>query len=175
MRGFSLLELMIAIAITAFLAVAAAPALNYLISYGALNNARTQINSALQLARSEAIRRGERVRISPLSATASDSNEFGTGLVVWFDNDNDNSYDAGEEIFEVSDLVNVNINTTPNVSFLSFSNEGRLEQAQDKYSFEICKESESEGYVIEIVSRSGSVTYKNKNNCAVSAPADGTS
>ena len=166
-RGFSLLELMIAIAITAFLVVAAAPSLNYVMNYGALNGAQTQIRSALQMARAEAIKRGESVFVIPFSATNDDANEFGNGVLVWVDLDDDGIYDAGEEIAEVNDLVDVMVDLQPNATSLSFSSEGRLEQNQTEYRFEVCKPADNEGYAIEVASRSGSIVSRNKNNCNV--------
>ncbi len=168
-RGFSLLELIIAIAVVALLVVSAAPALNYISSYGAVNNAKTQFSSALQLARSQAIRDGQTVYVTNRSATASSDNEFGTGLVVYADTNGNGSYNVGEEIFMITDLADVNIDAEPNFTQLSFSPTGRLEQSKDKYWFEVCREDESEGYQVEVISKSGSVLVKNKGNCNVTA------
>ncbi len=172
-RGFSLLELIIAIAVMALLVVSAAPALNYISSYGALNSAKTQFASALQLARSRAIRDGQTIHIINRSGSASSDNEFGDGIVVYADANGNGSFNVGEEIFLVADLVNVNIDAEPDFTQLSFSPTGRIEQSADKYWFEICRQDESEGYQVEVVSKSGSVLVKNKGNCNVTAPSDG--
>lgn len=172
-KGFSLLELIIAIAVMALLIVAAAPALNYISSYGAVNSAKTQFASALQLARSRAIRDGQTVYVANRSGTASDDNEFGNGIVVYADANGNGSFNVGEEVFLVNDLSNVNIDAVPNFVQLSFSPTGRVEQSADKYWFEICRQDEAEGYQVEVVSKSGSVLVKNKGDCNVIAATDG--
>ena len=168
-RGFSLMELMIAISVMGILVVSAAPALNYLSAYGALSNARTQFVSALRLARSQAIRGGESVLLKTRANSPSGTNEWGDGLTVWVDTNNNNALNDGEEVLVIADLVNVNIDSVQNATQLSFSSTGRLEQNQNKYVFEICREGEAEGYSVEIISKSGGVLAKNKGNCNVTS------
>ena len=115
------MELMIAISVMGILVVSAAPALNYLSAYGALSNARTQFVSALRLARSQAIRGGESVLLTIRANSPSGTNEWGDGLTVWVDTNNNNALNDGEEVLVIADLVNVNIDSVQNATQLSFS------------------------------------------------------
>lgn len=115
------MELMIAISVMGILVVSAAPALNYLSAYGALSNARTQFVSALRFARSQAIRGGESVLLTIRANSPSGTNEWGDGLTVWVDTNNNNALNDGEEVLVIADLVNVNIDSVQNATQLSFS------------------------------------------------------
>lgn len=59
--GFTLIELMVVVAVVAILAVVAAPSMSALMNASKLNSASGELTAALQIARSEAIRRNSRV------------------------------------------------------------------------------------------------------------------
>ena len=62
-RGFTLVELMVIVAVIGIIAVVAVPGMRALINASRLNGAASELTAALQLARSEAVRRNARVTV----------------------------------------------------------------------------------------------------------------
>lgn len=71
--GFSLIELLIVIAIVGVLATLAAPSITEMLRLNRLTSASSALQISLSLARSEAIKRGGDSRVSVTSNTTSDS------------------------------------------------------------------------------------------------------
>jgi type IV fimbrial biogenesis protein FimT len=91
-RGVTLIELLVVVAISALLMSLAAPSMREFIGKWQLSNAVNSYNSSLQLARSEAVKRGRVVRMCRSSdgtscATAAAANGWATGWLVYIDND----------------------------------------------------------------------------------------
>ncbi|TAK65675.1 MAG: prepilin-type N-terminal cleavage/methylation domain-containing protein [Betaproteobacteria bacterium] len=66
-EGFTLIEILIVIAIVGILASIAAPSFNELIKSQRIKSMATDLNSSLTLARSEAIKRNKNVTMSPVT------------------------------------------------------------------------------------------------------------
>lgn len=96
--GFTLVELMITIAVLAVLAALAAPSFAGLIERNRLAGAANEVVSALQTARMEAIRRGSSVVLCPSADGAVCSGDDWSRIVIFVDADGDNAVDAGETI-----------------------------------------------------------------------------
>lgn len=84
--GFTLIELLVTIAIAAILLVVAAPSFRALIISNRVQGVSSEFQSALALARAEAVKRGgdARVTIVANSKTGTTPN-WGSGLTVFFD------------------------------------------------------------------------------------------
>jgi type IV fimbrial biogenesis protein FimT len=89
LSGFTLLELMVAVAIVGVLATIAAPQFSQWIENNRLNNGSLSIRSALMLARSTAVEKNSDVVVT--------FNEAGGGFTVFVD-DGDLTKEAGEEV-----------------------------------------------------------------------------
>lgn len=85
--GFTLVELMVTIAVIAILAVAAVPSMTAMINNGRISSQSEELLSSIQLARSEAIRRNARVTLCAGSSGAcSGSTSWGQFTVFGADN-----------------------------------------------------------------------------------------
>ncbi|WP_444892734.1 GspH/FimT family pseudopilin [Microbulbifer sp. TRSA001] len=117
--GATLIELMATITILAIVLVIGLPSFNSLLESNRLSAVTNDLNSTLQYARSEAVRRGGDVGIGVID------NNIDNGIVVWVDDDGDDSYSAGEELrilqVEYSDItISADISGTA-VADLTFS------------------------------------------------------
>lgn len=92
--GFTLIEMMIAIAIAGVLAAVAVPSFRDFIINSSITTQANDFVSGLALARSEAIKRGTSARVTAAGA------DFSSGWTVWVDANNNGSVDAGEALRE---------------------------------------------------------------------------
>lgn len=70
-RGFTLVELMITLAVIGILAVIATPSMTALVNANRVNSAAGELVTAMQIARSEAVRRNARVSVCGNAACSS--------------------------------------------------------------------------------------------------------
>lgn len=102
-RGFTLIELMVTVAIIAVLAMVAAPSFNEAILSNKLASFSNSFVASTQLARSEAIKRNSTVRIcrSGNGTSCATDGTWQQGWIVFHDADSDGSVDAGETVIQV--------------------------------------------------------------------------
>jgi type IV fimbrial biogenesis protein FimT len=93
--GFSLPELLTALAICAVLLAVATPGLRQLIQAQQLRIAANDLFDAIALTRAQAIARGERVKLAPHDAAGMD---WTRGWTVFVDRDGDRAPGAGDDI-----------------------------------------------------------------------------
>jgi type IV fimbrial biogenesis protein FimT len=96
-RGFTLIELMVTVAVLAILVMLAAPSFRNAIMNVRMSAQVNDLMSDLALARSEAIKRNLTVIVCPSVAphTACSGQDFKVGWMVFADADNDGTWDAG--------------------------------------------------------------------------------
>lgn len=92
-HGFSLIELLVTIAVAAILLAVVAPSFRDFLHSNRISTQTNDIVSAFNLARSESIKRGSNVRVGTYVGT-----DWADGWVVWVDSDNDNARSAAETI-----------------------------------------------------------------------------
>jgi type IV fimbrial biogenesis protein FimT len=127
--GFTLIELMVSVAIVALMIGLAVPSYRYSINSSRVASDSDGLLSALQLARTEAIRRGLSVTVCSSNATGSacsGSNNWKTGWLVFVDLNNNASYDAGDTLVRrQSALTSANaVIADNNTSAVRFNREG---------------------------------------------------
>jgi len=98
-RGFTLVELMIALAVLAVVVTVAVPSFTSLLERNRLTSTTNQLLGFINGARVEAIKRNAIVRIDPVTAGAWDG-----GLVAWVDEDGDGNRDDAEIFQEMEAL-----------------------------------------------------------------------
>ena len=97
--GFSLIEAMVSVALLAILASLAAPNLSLLLQRYKVDDTREAFLASVNLARTEAIRQGQRVvmrRLTGCSYASSAGNDWSCGWRVFADANNDNVQAASE-------------------------------------------------------------------------------
>ena len=96
--GVSLVEVIVTVAILAIIAAVGIPAFNNVILTNRLAAASNELVGSLQLARSEAIRRGARVVVCASSTGSSCSGGWSNGWIVFEDRNRDGAVSAGETV-----------------------------------------------------------------------------
>lgn len=121
--GFGLAETLIATAIAVMLATAASAGFRPLLDRFRVSSACADFRSALSLARTEAMRRRQRVDLLP-----SARGDWRFGWTVAIDANNNHQLDAGEAVLHVSpapDSVEVSARLTDGQAYVAFDPSGR--------------------------------------------------
>ena len=162
--GFTILELMLAVAIASVMAAIALPNFSAMIKNNCMTTNANRFVTSLQLARSEAVKRRTNIAIAAKSATSD--NEWGTGWRVFVDTNGNGSVSFGEEIIRDVDLT-CGIGTTKfdsTVSSITYESKGYLDSAGDVL-FTLCDDRTAEtGRQIE-VTEIGRPSTNNKYAC----------
>lgn len=127
--GLTLIELVTTIALVGILLGMAVPSFSYVIQQNAMVSHSNELVSSINLARSEAVKRGVPVKLKAKGATATD--EWGAGWIVWIDSNNDDSPDSGEPTLkEVAALEGaITLNSQGNSSLYRFLADGSFASA----------------------------------------------
>lgn len=103
-RGFTLIELMVVLALVAILASMAAPSFRTLLAKRTVEAAAGAMLADLRFTRSESVKRAARVTLCQSSDGASCVGNAGAwtdGWIVFIDEDGDSALDAGDEVIRV--------------------------------------------------------------------------
>lgn len=122
-RGFTIIELMITIALVAIIATLAAPSMQTFVMNSRLTGASQELLRSLQTARSEATKRQQRVVVcASTNPTAGSTAACATsGLTGWFsfqDTDADGTHDTTEEVIDAHTVDATRINMRGNGSVI---------------------------------------------------------
>ncbi|PIE83644.1 MAG: pilus assembly protein [Candidatus Contendobacter odensis] len=103
--GFTLIELMITLAIAAIILGFGVPSFQRIINNNQLTSAANALVASVNLARSEAVKRGQRMTICKSSDGASCTNSGGyqQGWIVFTDTNANAAVDAGEQVLKVTE------------------------------------------------------------------------
>ncbi|WP_354669907.1 GspH/FimT family protein [Janthinobacterium sp. SUN118] len=93
--GHTLLELLAVLSIAALLAAAALPSLRHLLERQQVRVAATDLFSAIELTRAQAMARGQRVLLMPAGSGGMD---WRTGWLVFVDSNSNLAFDGGDEL-----------------------------------------------------------------------------
>ena len=155
-QGFSIIELMIVLAVLGVLTAVAIPNFSQMIANNRISTNTNTFIGAFSYARSEAVGRGSSVSVSSLSGTSA----WDSGLIVWQDTNADGNYDAGEELRQFSDFTLVTITGTG--SAFVFASTGLVDSAD---IFEVCDSRTGEtGRTITLLG-GGGMTVSNSSSC----------
>ena len=132
-RGFTLVELLVVLAVGSILLAIAVPGYGYLLSAGRLTTLTNDLVAALHLARSEAIKRGTRVTLCKTGSAAAASPSCDTtinwqqGWLVFVDGGTRGVVDPGDAVVWVRDRTSgeATITTSNYGSYISYLPNGK--------------------------------------------------
>ncbi|MFW2438865.1 MAG: GspH/FimT family pseudopilin [Arenicellales bacterium] len=132
--GFTLIELIVTLTVAAILMAAAAPSFRELIQSNRLTASVNELSGSINMARSEAVKRGRRVVVCKSSngndCVTTSSTFWQQGWIIFVDDNNDAVHDAGEELLRVHDALERNVTLTGNgnvANYISYISEGRAQ------------------------------------------------
>lgn len=126
-KGFTLLELMMAIAVIGVVLAIAVPNFNEFRLNSRMTSAANDLLGALNVARSEAIKQQRPVAFcgsAAPNATPPVCNPALTGWVVWVDNDNNGAIAANEQVVAMHAPLPAALNVTTNFNVISYAPTG---------------------------------------------------
>ncbi|MBB2757090.1 UNVERIFIED_ORG: type IV fimbrial biogenesis protein FimT [Xanthomonas campestris] len=97
-RGFTMLELLVTVAVIAILAAIAFPNFKSVIQSNQIATASNEVLAAFSLGRSEAVRTNSSAGICPSSTGTSCSGNWDSGWIVWRDDNANGSLDGNEAV-----------------------------------------------------------------------------
>ena len=120
--GFSILELMVTLAISAVLLGLALPSMQSFVGDSEITATSNQFVYSLQLARSEAIKRAGPVGVCPSNAPLADQpncsgNDYTAGWIVFFDDNGNGSREATDQIVHQAEARSNAFTITPDTLF----------------------------------------------------------
>jgi type IV fimbrial biogenesis protein FimT len=126
--GFTLVELMITVSILAILAAAAIPSFQGMLRTSHLVSLTNELAGALNLARSEAIKRGKRVTVCQSAApqvtnpdcSISPPSTWETGWLIFVDESTVGTFDGSDIRLKVGQLATSNAVITPTTGFADY-------------------------------------------------------
>lgn len=159
-RGFTLLELLCAIAIAALLVVLSGASFGSWIPRYQQRNAAAALAEALQVARSEALRRNVRVDLCPSldQSTCDPAGRWDAGWITFVDDNGNGKRDAGEPLVRVDTPAAPTISVTGNkpvATYVSYTPYGHTRMASGALqmgTFTVCKPGQT---AIEVVLANG--------------------
>ena len=155
-RGFTIVELVIAIGLAALLAAAAVPAFHDWLGADQLANHARHLAESMTRARTEAIRRGHRVNLckSPDREQCADLGSWDGGFVMYVDINHDGRIDAGEPVLGIEARAPPGVTVAANrplddyVSYTSIGHARMLNGALQMGTFTLCKRGQRALHVV---------------------------
>lgn len=109
-KGFSLIELMVTVALVSILMAVATPSFLTYQRNSELTSLTNSLSASLNAARGEAMKRGMYAMVTPIDGT-----NWGSGWFVFVDTDRTKAYNSGTDILiATSDVPSMSISINPN-------------------------------------------------------------
>ena len=166
--GFTLVEVLVVLSITAIILGAATPSFMNIVANNRVASASSELVIALNLAKSEAVRSGMTTVLctSQTGNQCNDAASWSDGLVLFQDNDNNGSVSNNERVIKVIPASDNNLEFaygTANINNINFSPNGQI-NLNGRFCFKNSYEEEnSRAVVITQVGRirTEKITYNN--------------
>ncbi len=159
-RGFTLIEMMVGIGLTAMLLSMAVPALNLFVSNARQTGAINDFVSSMHIARSSAITTNSRVTVCASSNGSSCQDvDWDQGWIVFSDLDSDQTLDVNENVISMSGgIEGLSIQSGEFTEFVMYRPNGRVMNASvtgNSGQFTVCDSRGSDRAKVLIIDLSG--------------------
>ena len=139
-RGFTLIELMVTLAVIIVLLVVGVPNLKSFMQSNRLTSSTNLLVISLNLARSEAVKRGTVIKTCVNNTAQNDCNNvvnWEHGWITFIDTDNDDTIDGGETVLRVNEALGggTTIRSGQFTNIISYNSDG---SANTNGSFKVC-------------------------------------
>lgn len=170
--GFTLVELLCVLALLSIVTLLAAPSFGRQIGRLRVHQSTSELKGALLLARSEAVRRGDEVKVRKYNALASDTcgstaSDWSCGWIVFIDQNGNNTFESGGE--DGDELVQTftpahgtSIRYTSNASVLTVNRWGAINGVGASF---VISNSFADSSMIICVSSGGRIRSLDGNTC----------
>lgn len=129
-KGFTLLELMVTVAVLAILSTIAFPSFQSTIRSNRVAATGNEMTALLSLARSEAVRNKRGGGVCGSATGTSCDNNWSRGMLAWADVNGDGTYQAGETILRYIPVKTDSLTSGgPSTAVIAFDNRGRRRAA----------------------------------------------
>jgi type IV fimbrial biogenesis protein FimT len=143
MRGFTLIELMVAVSVAAVLLGLGVPAFRQTLISNRLTASANEFMAALNYARSEAIRRGVPVTVR------KNGTQWENGYFAFVDRNGDGTQDSGEETLRTWPALPEGYTLRPNTNnfynYLRYNPQGAVDNNSVGGTFALCYQEKREG------------------------------
>lgn len=135
--GVTLMELIIVVVMVALLAAMAGPSFTGTVARSQVSSVRDGLASAMQYARSEALKRKDIVAICPSSDqdSCAGTNDWQVGWIMFADQDNSGDREAGEALLQVQYSENSVTTYSSGGPLIAFDRLGRVTSGEGEFSF----------------------------------------
>lgn len=176
-KGFTLLELIIVLAILAIFITMAAPAWGNFMSSQHHNIAVNKLLNAFRFTRSEAIKSGQRITVCTRNGPSLEcgGSSWSDGWLIFTDLNNNGVRESGEAILKQYDPLYRQVVATGNrsvKSYISYTPMGvtrrassdRIRGSLQLGTLSVCTKGMKQGHKL-VINRSGRVLKRNKKDC----------
>ncbi|MBI3900242.1 MAG: GspH/FimT family pseudopilin [Gammaproteobacteria bacterium] len=148
-RGFTLVELMMTLAIAVILGTVAIPSMRSIINANRLASTTNDFVSSLSLARSEALKRGFNAVVckSGGGTTCVTTGTWDNGWIVFADLDNSNSWSTGDVLIRRYDSLGSSTAITTSSNSIVYDRQG---QATASATYTVCNSAVSKKKVVTV-------------------------
>lgn len=164
--GFSLVELLLALSLIATLSLVAIPGAMALVRDSEISSQINNFQTHLNLARSEAIKRGKRTAVCPMTSNGdcAPGTYWGHGWITFIDANANRDLDPAEPVLarQQQPAGAVSLYSTPGRKLVVFRPDGRATGSNGTYTF--CDKTEASAARAVILSNSGRARSSMKNS-----------
>ncbi len=144
--GLTLIELLVVMSVLSILLAVGVPSFNQFATNNRLTSYVNSLFSNFSLARSEAIKRSERVVVCKSSngSACTSTGDWSQGWIVFVDIDNNGNRDSGEEIIQVASAIPTGYSFSGNINvnnYVSYDSQGMaklVSGANQAGTFTVC-------------------------------------
>ena len=162
-RGFTIVELMVTLAIAAILLAVAVPSFTLFAQKRAISQKTVQVRNALELARGLALSQRQVWTVCTVDASDSCVSSAGLRLLVFRDDNDDKDFNTGEMLHQDIDIDSIELEISASGRpYIRFARSG---EALESGNIEVCSTNQAVDYGRQaIVFRSGRIRLSNDSD-----------